>query len=143
MSDASPAHVNEAHRLLACEGAAGADRGDSQACAAAAERVYEKLRFHLDPLAGPLGVQAIFARSVKLVRRQFPGFAEAVAITTPAQLRECLECLDSAVVEATAAALFGTFFTLLATFIGERLTSEVLQRAWPTVERSASKETKR
>jgi hypothetical protein len=41
----------------------------------------------------------------------------------------------------SAAALFGTFFTLMTTFIGERLTTQVLRSAWPTIEEMASTET--
>ena len=41
-----------------------------------------------------------------------------------------------------AAILFGTFFELLTTFIGERLTPQVLRSAWPTIEETAPTENK-
>jgi hypothetical protein len=33
-----------------------------------------------------------------------------------------------------SAALFGAFFGLITTFIGERLTTQALRNVWPTIE---------
>ena len=59
------------------------------------------------------------------------------------KLRACLQALDPAVATEAAAALFGTFLELITTFIGERLTIQVLRSAWPTIEDTAPRETKK
>lgn len=121
--------------MLALEGAASS----AHECATAAGRVYDKLQAHVAPLLGAAGVQALLVRSVKIVRGQFP-FLEVSILEGSANLRACLEAQDPAVAAESAATLFGTFFALIAVFIGERLTTEVQRRAWPTIEASASTE---
>jgi hypothetical protein len=124
--------------LLAYEGAAGS----ADECATAAGRVYEKLEARLAPLLGSAGVQALLVRSARLAQGDFPLLAVAVP-EGPTKLRECLQAQDPAVATESAAALFGNFFTLLTTFIGERLTTQVLRGAWPTIEEMAPRETTR
>ena len=68
--------------------------------------------------------------------------AEASFHENSAKLGECLQAQDPAVARESAAALFGTFFTLLTTFIGERLTTQALRSAWPTIEAMAPEENK-
>jgi hypothetical protein len=131
----NPTQMERARRLLAHEGAA--DSADE--CATAAGRVYDKLHAHLDPLVGVAGVHALLARSAKLLHGEF-SFLEA-AILESRTLRECLRAQDPAIATESAAALFGTFFTLITTFIGERLTTQVLRRAWPTIEETGPTET--
>ncbi|MFI5290990.1 MAG: hypothetical protein ACHQ17_15125 [Polyangia bacterium] len=138
MKRPSPVQLERARRLLAHEGAA-ANAGES---ATAAGRVYDKLHAHLAPLVGASGVHALFVRSAKLTQDDFAGLPLADAGSL-AQLRECLQAQDPAVSAEWAAALFGTFLALLATFIGERLTSEVLRSAWPTIEEAAPTENKK
>jgi hypothetical protein len=131
--DVSPTQIERARLLLAHEGAAGSD-ADS---AAAAARVYDKLHAHLGPLIGAGGVRALMARSVKLSQGQFC-FLEGAVVESSTTLRKSLQAHDPAVALESAAALFGAFFALLATFIGERLTTQALRRAWPTIEEMAS-----
>ena len=129
--------MERARRLLAHEGAAGS----ADECATAAGRVYNKLQVQLGPLVGSAGVEALLVRSVKLTRDEF-SFLEVDVVEGSTKLRECLQAQDPAVVMESAAALFGTFFTLITTFIGERLTTQALRGAWPTIEEMALRESR-
>ena len=122
--------------MLAHEGAAG----DVDEAATAAGRVYDKLDAHLAPLLGAAGVQALLARSAKLTQGEF-SFLTVAGPDGSKKLRECLRAQDPAVATESAAALFGAFFTLLTTFIGERLTVQALRRAWPQIEEMSPTET--
>ncbi len=126
------AHLETAKRLLAYEGAASS----ADECASAAGRVYDKLQDHLAPLLSSAGVEALFVRSVKLTHREFP-FLEVALREGSTKLRERLRAQDAAVAAESAEALFGTFFALVTTFIGERLTTQALRSAWPTIEEMA------
>jgi hypothetical protein len=126
--------------LLALEGTSG---DSAEACAKAAGRVYDKLNSQLAPLLGFPGVQALFIRSAKLVRDEFTALSEITALESSAKLRERLQALESGVAAQTAEALFGTFFGLITTFIGERLTTQALRGAWPTIEDTAPTENKK
>ena len=86
----------------------------------------------MGPLLGAAGVQALLVRSVKLTHAEFP-FLEVDVLEGSTKLRRSLQAQDPAVVTDAAAALFGTFFALISTFIGERLTTQVLRVAWPTI----------
>ncbi len=102
-------------------------------------RVLEKLHGHLDPLIGPAGVQALLIRSTLLAAVEFP-FLNPTVVSSAASMRECLQALEPGVARESTVALFGNFFALINTFIGERLTTQVLLSAWPTVaERDTSK----
>jgi hypothetical protein len=54
-----------------------------------------------------------------------------------------LQAQDPAVATESAAALFGNFFTLITTFIGERLTAQLLRSAWPNFDETAPTEKKK
>jgi hypothetical protein len=125
--------------LLAHEGAAGS--GDE--CAAAAGRVYDQLDARLAPLLGSAGVQALLVRSARLAQDDFPFLGAAAVPEGSTKLTECLRAQDPAVAIESAAALFAYFFTLLTTFIGERLTTQALRGAWPMIEELAPRETTR
>ena len=125
--------MGRARLLLAHEGAVA---GSAAECTAAAGRVYDKLHAHLAPLLGSAGVRALLVRSVKLRQGQFP-FLEVAVVDSSTKLAECLRAQDAAVAAELAAALFGTFFALINKFIGERLTTQALRRAWPTIEEIA------
>jgi len=127
----TPAQLETARRLLVNEGAAGVA---DELAATAAGRVYEKLHAHMVPLVSAAGVQLLFARSAKLVRAEFACLADFPRLEGPTELCACLQAQDPAVAMAAATALFGTFIALLTTFIGERLTTQVLRSAWPTIE---------
>ena len=139
MKRPSTAQLESARRLLAHEGATG---GADDSVAAAAGRVYDKLHAHLAPLVGTIGVQSLFVRSAKLTPDEFAALAEVSILEGSTKVREHLQAQGSAVDAGPAVALFGTFLTLLTTFIGERLVAEVLRSAWPTIEETAPRETK-
>jgi hypothetical protein len=107
--------------------------------AMAARRVFDKLHGLFAPLLGAAGLQAMFARSANLAQGDF-AFLGPAAVETSAQLQQSLQAQAPEAASNAAVALFGTFFTLLTDFIGERLTSQVLSSAWPIVEAAASKE---
>ena len=128
---ANPAQVERARQLLAHEGAAGSA---NECTSTAPGRVYDKLHAHLSPIVGEAGVQLLFVRSAKLAQGEFAWLAEISILDGSTKLRDSLQAQDPPVATESAAALFGTFFTLITTFIGERLTSQVLRAAWPTIE---------
>jgi hypothetical protein len=135
------AQVERARTLLASEGGSASD---SEACAAAAGRIYDKLDAHLAPLIGRAGVQALFARSARLAQSELVPLTEVAAgADGSTKLRAHLQSLEPAVAIETAAALFGTFLDLITTFIGERLTVQVLRNAWPAMKETAPRETPR
>jgi hypothetical protein len=132
LTEASPTQIHRARLLLEHEGAAGspAER------AAAAGRVYDKLDAHLAPLLGSAGIRALLARSAKLSQSRF-SFLEAAVVESSTALRECLQAQEAAIATESASAVFGTLLALLTMFIGERLTTQALRRAWPTIEQMA------
>jgi hypothetical protein len=120
-------------RALAQE--AGTD-ADAKALAAAALRVYDTLAGQLALLIGEGGVRALTARSLHLVRRDFPWLAEAQDPDPSegpfAQVGFCLERQEPAIAMEAATAALATLGGLLATLIGETLTMRVLRAAWPS-----------
>lgn len=121
------------------EGAAGSTH---ERAATVASRVYDKLHAHLAPLVGSGGVQLLFMRSAKLVQGEFAGLAEVSGLEGSTKLRERLQTRTPALATESVAALFAVFFTLVTTFVGERLTIQVLRSAWPTFEETAPEKTK-
>jgi hypothetical protein len=123
---------NAFRRMLARE--AGTD-ADAQAIAAAFLRLCEHFARQLTPLIGDSGVAAIFARSLHLVQRQFPALAAIRASDqrhgTFAHAQQCLEHQQPALASESAVALLTTVGELLASFIGEGLTTRLLREAWP------------
>ena len=132
--------VERAKRLLAHEGNSGSSSAE---CAAAAWRLYEKLNARLAPLLGSAGVQALFARSAKLAQAEFASLADLATAEGMTELGGCLRVLEPAVATETAATLFGNFIDLIITFIGERLAIVVLRNAWPAIEETVPRETKK
>lgn len=131
--------LDSARRLLSYEGAAGG-RADSYAVAAG--RVYDKINAQLGPLLGPAGVRALFVRSAKLARLETAGLVEIAILESSAALAAFFRTLAPAIAADAAEALFGTFLSLTTTFIGGRLTAQVLRRAWPNLDVTAPTEKK-
>ena len=113
--------------------------------AAAAGRVYEKIFLCLTPLVGATGVRALFVRSLVLTIPEFP-FLGGVLVEQPEAgvktLRASLQGQKPDAVLHGAAALFGAFLALLATYVGQRLTAQILRTAWPELAATFFKETK-
>ena len=139
MGGPDAAQLARAKRFLAHEGASA---GCSKDCALAAGRVYEKLNARLGPLLGAAGVRALFARSAKMASRDLAAVAGIGPLESSTTLSAFLQQLEPAVAHEVAAALFGTFLSLTTTFIGERLTHQVLRSAWPTIEDPTQRENK-
>ena len=137
MNKPSPAQLERARRLLAHEGAAN---GAGTRATTAASRVYEKIQDHMGPLVGVGGVHSLFMRSAKLAQGEFARFAGVSVLESSTKLRERLQAKDPAVSTEAAATLFGTFLTLSTSFLGERLTTQVLHNAWPTFEKTEPRE---
>ena len=130
-----------ARQLLAHEEAIGRTREEAST---AGGRVYDKLNTHLAPLIGAMGVQALLARSVRLAARpELASLGEVSVLRGSPKLRDWLETQDTRAVAESVAVVFGTFFSLLGKFIGERLTLQILRNAWPTLEELAPNETKK
>jgi hypothetical protein len=113
---------------------AGTD-ADAKALAAATLRMYDTLAAQLAPLIGDGGVQALAARSLSLVRRDFAWLAEAeeadLSKAPFAQLGLSLARQETAAAAEAAVAALATLGGLLETLIGEPLTMRVLRAAWP------------
>jgi hypothetical protein len=119
-------------RMLTQEAGAGAD---ASAVAAAARRLCEHFARRLSPLVGDVGVAAIYARSLHLAKRQFP---ERASGNPPdgddgpfTRAQRFLEHQESTVAAEAAVMLLTTVGELLASFIGEALTTRLLQETWP------------
>jgi len=108
---------------------------DAPAIAAAALRVYERLAQQLAPLIGAGGLNAVFERSVHLTQREFSWLAPADSAwprDAPfTHVRVSLERQDPAAATDAAIAVLATFGELLASFIGDGLTTHLLHEAWP------------
>jgi hypothetical protein len=119
-------------RMLAREAGTGAS---APAIAAAASRLCERFAERLTPLIGDAGVAAICDRSLHLAQRNVSGLAPFRA-TAPgdapfAVLQRSLEQQEPAVATEAAVAVLATVGELLASFIGEGLTTRLLREAWP------------
>lgn len=135
MTTPAPPDVEIAKRILEQEPPRGAGVNER---AAAAVRVYERLFERLSPLIGVAGMRAVLARSARLTKAEYPCFeAASVASELVAErLHACLAELDEAEIADAAAALYGTLFGLLNSFIGKRLVWQVLRSAFPGVDES-------
>ncbi len=133
-SQPSAALVDRVRRLLVYEGAAVAC---ADACAIAAERVHDKITARLSPILGSAGVRALFVRSARLVRGQLAALTDGAARDGSFDFRALLRAGDPTMSRETVEALFARFLALMTSFIGERLTTETLHAAWPTIEEPA------
>jgi hypothetical protein len=118
-------------RLLARE--AGTD-ADARTIAAAARRLCERFAKQLSPLTGDAGVAAIYARSLYLTQQQFPSAAplRSSEDDTPfTRVQAFLERQEPVVAAKAAVAVLTTAGEVLASFIGEGLTTRLLREAWP------------
>ena len=108
---------------------------DSRAIAAAACRLCERFASQATPLIGDAGAGAIYARSLHLTQRKFPGTALPGGSGQDggpfARARLFLESQEPAAATEAAVVLLATVGGLLASFIGESLTTRLLRQAWP------------
>jgi hypothetical protein len=112
---------------------AGPD-AEAAALAAAARRAYDEIAGVLAPLIGQVGIDAVAARAVHLAQREYPWLAttrEPEHAEGPfTQISFALEQQDPALATEAVAALLATFTALLATLIGEPLTTRAIRTAW-------------
>jgi hypothetical protein len=111
--------------------------GDDVDCRAVADRAlwsWEQMAFHLQPLIGEAGFQALYARTVHLTIPHFSGLTPARQSESLdaafRKLRADLEVLAPAEAVQASKMLLDTFTELLSTMIGESLTSRILRSAW-------------
>jgi len=112
----------------------GSSTGAS-AVVAAARVTHEDLTAVLAPLISSSGIEALWGRAFVLAQREYPA-DELTADHTVAeepfvQVSLWLQRQVSSTVTDAAAAIFATFAQLLATLIGEPLTTRYLEKAWP------------
>lgn len=119
-------------RMLTREAGTGAA---APAIAAATRRLCERFADQLTPLIGDAGMAAICARSLHLTERNVRGLASvrASAEWDPpfALLQLSPEQQEPAAATEAAIALLATASELLASLIGESLTTSLLREAWP------------
>ncbi|MEP6601857.1 MAG: hypothetical protein ABJB49_08595 [Nitrospirota bacterium] len=101
--------------------------------ASATVRIVETLVNNLSPLVGSIGSQALLGRSLALTAGAFPCYA---AVRGAGQdllnaIHACLRTQEPDVAMNATTALLTAYLQLLSTFIGERLTVQLLQNAWP------------
>jgi len=119
-------------RMLARE---AGNVAESSAVAEAAGRLCEHLARQLIPLIGDAVITALCDRAVYLAQRQVPGLASPPLSEpdgTPfTRVRQFIADQEPALVAEAAVALLTTLTELLASFIGESLTTRLLREAWP------------
>ena len=105
------------------------------AVAEAARLTHDDLTTVLAPLISSSGVEALWGRAFDLAQREYPADerrGENCTTDVPfAQVTHWLERQVPSEATAAAAAMFATFAQLLATLIGEPLTTRYLETAWP------------
>ena len=107
---------------------------DPQELASAALIVHTKLLTSLSPLLGEIGSNALLRRSLRLTEGGFPCFTEVGWARQEGLMNALDTCLRNQapdVVRDASIAMLASFFELLAALIGERLTRQLLQEAWP------------
>jgi len=92
---------------------------------------FEKTRKHISRIMGMAGYRAILSRALQLSQNKDPALA-ALNITEDGKLEGVdLDEASSQLNMESAEILFGTFFRLLATFIGEELAVNILSDILP------------
>ncbi|HXR78221.1 MAG TPA: hypothetical protein VN737_19730 [Bryobacteraceae bacterium] len=121
----SPEAQDIARRLVAYEAGAGSAPG---ANTPAAFRVSEKLRRPLSTLAGATGFRALLARALMLAKREDHSLS-AVCVKPDGSLEGLKEPNDDDA-EEPGVALIAQLLRLLVAFIGEALTTRLVQDIW-------------
>ena len=111
----------------------GGDADPAQ-IAAALLAIWEEIDDALTPIVGPLGLVALYRRSVHLAAAQHPWLAGRdeglLTDTDPAVLKSVLAQRSSAEASAGGDAFLNTFHELLASLIGPSLTARLLRSVW-------------
>jgi hypothetical protein len=114
----------------------------AEAVASAADRAYTELAAASAQLIGEAGIDALTGRAVNLAQNQFPWLlqrrepGQAQGLFAP--VVACLKDQDPSMAAEAAAVILATLAGLLITFIGDSLTTQLLQKAWPEAFSTAS-----
>ena len=107
---------------------------DATGVARAVRSVYDDLAAAFVPLIGQAGVDALVGRALHLAQREYPSdqTGEGQADESFARVIRWIEQQrDPTAATDAAAAMLAAFAALLATLIGEPLTTRYLRKAWP------------
>lgn len=100
----------------------------------AAMRLWEKMSTKIISIVGEGGFHSLYARSFFIARARFPWLAADELPTQTdqlfAQLKICFESQTPALARAANSLLLVTFTDILASLIGEALTTSILRSAW-------------
>ena len=132
MRYATPQFRRAATRLLAHE--ARGERATSAELAAASARVLDRLWKHLARVIGPIGIEALCLRAVRLRKPEFPFLDERILSREnegPGDpFRARLQEQTPEIVREVSVTLFATIIGLLATVVGEPLARKLVLSAW-------------
>ena len=96
--------------------------------------LWEQMASQILPIIGEAGFNSLYARSVFLTQATFPWLAaESPSNQTEHRFAELKRCLDGQTPAQASAAnrlLLITFTDILASLIGEQLTTHILHAAW-------------
>ena len=111
--------------------------------AASAVRVYTRLLTCLSAIVGEAGGIGLFRRSLRLTEATYPFYSavrDATSDTLLSAVGRCLQTQRAEVALEASVEQLAIYIELLATFIGQRLTEQLLREAWPDLRTSASEE---
>jgi hypothetical protein len=105
-----------------------------QAVVSATIGLWETLTPELVSIIGEGGFKPLYSRSVRLACQQYPWMAHDAQTLRAherfAQLQACLQAQELPLAHKASMALFTIFLDMLASLIGEALTTHLLQSAW-------------
>jgi hypothetical protein len=97
-------------------------------------KLWKQMTSKILPIVGEGGFDSLYARSVFLTQATFPWLAAHAPLPQTehafAQLRQCLDGQTPAQACAANRLLLFTFTDILASLIGEQLTTRILRAAW-------------
>ncbi|WP_124951719.1 hypothetical protein [Sulfuriferula thiophila] len=100
----------------------------------AAVDLWEQMATQIISIVGEAGFNSLYARSVFLTQMSFPWLAASSSLPQPdhrfAELKMSLKAKTAAQVSEANTLLLITFTDILATLIGEQLTTSILRSAW-------------
>jgi hypothetical protein len=115
----------------------------SQDVAASAEQIYTKVLACVSAILGEAGSVGLFRRSLRLTVATYSFFSGARDTNVDLLLsavRRGLHAQPAEVAREASVELLAIHLELLATFIGPRLTEQLLQEAWPSLRTSNPEE---
>lgn len=123
----TPTQQELAQWLLRQEGAEASGSGE---LVGPTQRVLRKLAPGVTALVTAAGYRALLARALHLTKTQFP-FLEGVRLSNADTFIEAPGLARENPVQVSLAEFVGHLIALLATFIGDDLTNNLIQGAWP------------